>query len=339
LDSVTHIAIGICAGELVAGKKLGKTALLWGAIANSFPDIDVATSLWMNPADSLLAHRGFTHSILFQLLLIPLAAYLLKRLYSKKDFSLNGWMLLIGSNLFLHIFLDALTAYGTGWFEPFSHYRVSFNTIFILDPLFSISFFVGAIILLIKKSNSPTRQRVARTCVIISGSYLLFTMVNKVNVNEKIEDSLTRSKISNENYLSTPTPLNNFLWYIVAHDSNGIHIGYYSIFDEIKNIQFTTIIRNPHLTDSLKGNPDVEKLVRFSQGYYMLEKENDVVIFSDLRMGQLGGWANPAAPFVFRYFLSERPNNSLMIQKGRMEAMQDGAFGKLWNRIKGERNF
>jgi len=339
LDSVTHIAIGICAGELVAGKKLGKTALLWGAIANSFPDIDVATSLWMNPADSLLAHRGFTHSILFQLLLIPLAAYFLKRLYSKKDFSFNGWMLLIGSNLFLHIFLDALTAYGTGWFEPFSHYRVSFNTIFILDPLFSISFIIGAIILLVKKANSPSRQKIARTCVIISGSYLLFTMVNKVNVNEKIEDSLTRSKISNENYLSTPTPLNNFLWYVVAHDSNGIHIGYYSIFDKIKNIQFTTIIRNPHLTDSLKGNSDVEKLVRFSQGYYMLEKENDVVIFSDLRMGQLGGWANPAAPFVFRYFLSERPNNSLMIQKGRMEAMQDGAFGKLWNRIKGERNF
>jgi inner membrane protein len=336
LDSVTHIAIGICAGELLAGKKLGKTALLWGAIANSFPDIDVATSLWMNPAEALLAHRGFTHSILFQLLMIPLAAFLLKRLYRNKDFSFNGWMLLIGSNLFLHIFLDALTAYGTGWFEPFSHYRVSFNTIFILDPLFSISFIVGAIILLIKKSDAPSRQKVARISVIISGCYLLFTMVNKVNVNEKIENSLTRSNISNENYLSTPTPLNNFLWYVVAHDSNGIHIGYYSIFDKSDSIQFIALVHDPHLTDSLKGNADVEKLVRFSQGYYMLEKENDVVIFSDLRMGQLGGWANPKAPFVFRYFLTERPNNSMMIQQGRMQAMQDGAFGKLWRRIKGE---
>ena len=313
--------------------------MLWGAIANSFPDIDVVTSLWMNPADSLLAHRGFTHSFLFQLLLIPLAAYLLKRLYSKNDFSLNGWMLLIGSNLFLHIFLDALTAYGTGWFEPFNHYRVSFNTIFILDPLFSISFIVGAIILVIRKANSPSRQMVARISVVISGSYLLLTMVNKVSVNEMIENSLTRSNISNENYFSTPTPLNNFLWYIVANDPKGIHIGYYSIFDKSDSIQFTTIVRNPHLTDSLKGNADVEKLIRFSQGYYMLEKENDVVVFNDLRMGQLGGWVDPEAPFVFRYFLTERPNNSLMIQKGRMRAMQDGALGKLWNRMRGERNF
>src|SRR6185436_9572713 len=165
----------------------------------------VATSLWMNPADSLLAHRGFTHSILFQLLLIPIAAYFLKRLYNKKVFSLNGWMLLIGSNLFLHIFLDALTAYGTGWFEPFSHYRVSFNTLFILDPFFSISFIVGAIILVIKKVQSPSRQKIALICVTISGCYLLFTMVNKVNVNEMIEKSLTRGNISNENYFSTPT--------------------------------------------------------------------------------------------------------------------------------------
>ena len=335
MDSVTHIAIGICTGELIAGKKLGKTALLWGAVANSIPDIDVATSLWMNPAESLLAHRGFTHSILFQILLIPIAAYFLKRLYSKKDFSFQGWMWLIGINLFLHIFLDAHTAYGTGWFEPFSHYRVSFNTIFILDPLFSISFVVGAIILLIKKTNAHSRLKAAQICVLISGCYLLFTIINKVNVNETIEDSLTRSKISNENYLSTPTPLNNFLWYIVAHDSNGIHIGYYSILDKTDNIQFTTIIRNPHLSDSLKGNEDVQKLVRFSQGYYMLQKENGVVIFSDLRMGQLGGWADPTAPFVFRYFLTERQNNSLMIQQGRMKAMQEGAFGKLFERIKG----
>jgi len=325
----------MCAGELIAGKRLGKKAMLWGAIANNIPDIDVVTSLWMNPADSLLAHRGFTHSILFQLILIPLLSFALLRIYRKKDFSLGDWMFFIGSGLFLHIFLDALTSYGTGWFEPFSHYRVSFNTIFIIDPLFSISFIIGAIALVILKSKSPSRKKVATTTVLISACYLLFTMVNKIHVNEVIERTLTRNKISDENYFSTPTPLNNFLWYIVASDSNGIHIGYYSIFDSSDSIQYTSIIRNPHLADSLKSNEDVRKLVRFSQGYFMLTKENDVLVFSDLRMGQLGGWADPTAPFVFRYFLTERKNNSLMIQRGRFQSMKDGAMGKLWERIKG----
>ncbi|MEO8087768.1 MAG: metal-dependent hydrolase [Bacteroidota bacterium] len=335
MDSITHIAIGICTGELIAGKKLGKKAMLWGAIANSIPDVDVVTSLWMNPADALMAHRGFTHSILFQLLFIPLAAFLLRRLYRKEDFSFNNWMLLIGSGLFLHIFLDALTSYGTGWFEPFSHYRVSFNTLFILDPLFSISFIIGAIVLLIMKKKNPGREKIARIFVIISACYLLFTMINKVRVNEVVEKTLTRNNISNENYFSTPTPLNNFLWYIVASDSNGIHIGYYSIFDHSDSIQYTTILKNPQLDDSLKENEDVQKLVRFSQGFFLLKKENDVVVFSDLRMGQLGGWSDPEAPFVFRYFLTERENNSLMIQKGRMKSMEEGAMWKLWQRIKG----
>jgi inner membrane protein len=325
----------VCTGELIAGRKLGRKAMLWGAIANSIPDIDVVTSLWMNPADALLAHRGFTHSILFQVLLIPLAAYALKRFYSKDFFSFRGWMLLIGSGLFLHIFLDALTSYGTGWFEPFSNYRVSFNTIFILDPLFSVGFIAGAVALLIMKSKNPRREKTARIALLAGACYLVFTMVNKIVVNEKIEDTLTQNNISNENYFSTPTPLNNFLWYIVASDSNGVHIGYHSIFDRTDSIQYTSIIRDPRLADSLKGDEHVQKLVRFSQGYYMLHKENDVVVFSDLRMGQLGGWADPTAPFVFRYFLTERKNNSLMIQKGRMEAMQDGAMLKLLKRIKG----
>lgn len=335
MDSLTHIAIGMCVGELIAGKKLGKKAMLWGAVANNIPDIDVITSLWMNPADSLLAHRGFTHSILFQLLLIPVAAWTLGKLYRKENFSFTNWSVLIGSGLFLHIFLDALTSYGTGWFEPFSHYRVSFNTLFIIDPLFSLSFIAGAIILAIMKVKNPSRPKVARVVILLSGSYLLFTMVNKILVNETIEKTLTKNHISNDNYFTTPTPLNNFLWYIVASDSNGIHIGYYSVFDKTDSIQYASIIRDPHLTDSLKGNEDVKKLVRFSQGYFKLEKENDVVVFSDLRMGQLGGWADPTAPFVFRYFLTERKNNSLVIQRGRMQALQDGAFMKLWERIKG----
>lgn len=336
MDSITHIAIGICTGELIAGKKLGKKAMLWGALANSIPDVDVVTGFWMNPADALLAHRGFTHSILFQLLFLPLAAGLMVRIYRNKKFSFKEWGVLIGSGLFLHIFLDALTAYGTGWFEPFSHYRVSFNVLFILDPLFSIGFWIGAIVLLVMKTTNPSRRKVATVFTLISACYLLFTMINKIMVNEWIEKTLTRDKISDENYFSTPTPLNNFLWYIVASDSNGFHIGYYSIFDKPDSIEYTVILKDAQLDDSLAGNKDVQKLARFSQGYFLLQKEKDQVVFSDLRMGQIGGWADVTSPFVFRYFISKENDNSLSIQRGRMKAMQDGAMVKLWERMKGK---
>ena len=73
MDSITHIALGACMGEAFAGKTLGKKAMIWGAIAQSIPDIDIVTSTWMNTSSNLLSHRGFTHSYLFCALITEMA--------------------------------------------------------------------------------------------------------------------------------------------------------------------------------------------------------------------------------------------------------------------------
>ena len=57
MDSLTHIVLGACIGEAMLGKKLGKKAMLIGAIAQSLPDIDFVAALWLGPAENLLAHR------------------------------------------------------------------------------------------------------------------------------------------------------------------------------------------------------------------------------------------------------------------------------------------
>src|SRR5438552_3734992 len=126
--------------------------MLIGAIANNIPDVDVISSLWLKSPDSLLAHRGFTHSLLFLILFTPLASYYMPKI-SKWSISFRDWLLLIGSGMLIHIFIDAFTTYGTGWFEPFSHYRVSFNTIFIVDPLYTIAPLVAAIALLVMRAT------------------------------------------------------------------------------------------------------------------------------------------------------------------------------------------
>ena len=58
MDSLTHIVLGACVGEVIAGKKLGRKAWLAGAIFQSFPDIDFIAGFWLSPAEDLLAHRG-----------------------------------------------------------------------------------------------------------------------------------------------------------------------------------------------------------------------------------------------------------------------------------------
>ena len=58
MDSITHIALGACIGEAFFEKGFGKKAMLWGALAQSIPDIDFVASFWMSTADDLLAHNG-----------------------------------------------------------------------------------------------------------------------------------------------------------------------------------------------------------------------------------------------------------------------------------------
>ena len=58
MDSITHTVLGACLGQVLAGKKIGKKAMLWGAVANNIPDIDIITSTWMSQADGLMHIEG-----------------------------------------------------------------------------------------------------------------------------------------------------------------------------------------------------------------------------------------------------------------------------------------
>jgi hypothetical protein len=54
-----------------------------------------------------------------------------------------------------------------------------------------------------------------------------------------------------------------------------------------------------------------------------------------MRFGQIGGWVNPQAAFVFTYHIEENDNNRANINQGRFEAATGEAFKSLIERIKG----
>src|SRR3954464_8348976 len=107
MDSLTHVAIGACIGELFLGKKIGKKAMLYGAIAASIPDIDFVASFWSSTADDLMVHRGFTHSFLFGVLFILAIAFLLRHRHRVENIPIKIWLLFIGTEIASHLFLDA----------------------------------------------------------------------------------------------------------------------------------------------------------------------------------------------------------------------------------------
>lgn len=334
MDTITHTVIGICAGELIAGKQLGKKAMLYGALANNIPDIDVFSGFWLHTPSSLLAHRGFTHSLLFAIIFSPLLAYVFRKIYKNKPVSYFQWLLIFGSGILTHIFIDAFTTYGTGWFEPFNHTRVSFNTLFIIDPLFSIPVLIGAIILLLLKNNSTKRRPWAKWTLVASSIYFIFAAFNKLYIDHVVERSLATQHIQYDNYMAAPTPLNNILWYIVVKNGSMYYLGYYSLFDANTYIAYQTVHRNDSLLTGVTDLAKLHKLMRFSDGYYVISKQDSSIIFSDMRFGQDGGWYKKDAPFAFNFILQQSGNRSAA-RKTAFKAANKEGFLKLLERMEG----
>ena len=146
---------------------------------------------------------------------------------------------------------------------------------------------------------------------------------------------LSRQNIQYTNYFSTPAPLNNFLWYLVAKNDTGFFLGYHSMFDKTDEIDLNYRPKNENLLSGLETDNDLLKLKRFSKGYYSSEKINDTLFINDLRFGTTGGWKDPSADFVFRYCLEKDANNDLVIQRGRFKSAGKDALTSLWKRICG----
>ena len=306
-----------------------------GAVAQSVPDIDFVAGLWSGTAENLLAHRGFTHSILFILLFSPLLALLAERWRRPHDIPLKKWILFFAVQGFIHLLIDGMNVYGVGWFEPFSHHRVSYNWIYVADPFYSVWLGIAFVVLLFMKQANPRRGWWRRFGVGLSSIYLLYCGLNKIKIDSDVRDIFREQQIAYTHYFTTPTPLNNWLWYVVAATDSGYQIGYRSVYDREKKIDFHFVPRNGSLLEPVAGNEDLQKLLRFSKGYYSVENRNDTLVFNDLRFGQMIGWRDLRAPFAFYYYLQHPTENKMLVQRGRFAGWDPDAFRSLLKRIRG----
>lgn len=336
MDSLTHIALGAVIGEVLAGKSLGKRAMVIGAAAQSLPDIDFVLGFFNTPVDDLLAHRGITHSFLFGVLATIGLAYLMKRfIRGDDDFTVKHWMLFLGAEILMHLTLDSLNSYGTGLFEPFTNQRISFNVIFVADPFFTIWSLAAMTMLISMRRSNPKRLKLATLTLLISAGYMTVCLLNKSIINSRAERTFAHAGLKPKNYFTSPTPLNNMLWYIVAEADSGFYIGYSSVFDREKNIHLEYYPQNNHLLKSVSNQDDATKLKQFSQGYYTIETVEETVVLNDLRFGQIAGWDTPRAKFIFYFFLEKPDMNQLVVQRGRFTGWNKKTAYSFWKRIKG----
>ena len=165
--------------------------------------------------------------------------------------------------------------------------------------------------------------------------YLAYCLFNKATINADVKIILQKQQISYTRYFTTPAPLQNWLWFVAAGNDSGYHVGFRSLFDRRKEISFQYFPRNDSLLQAVNAYEDLQKLIRFSQEFYTVEKWNDTVVFNDLRFGQIIGWEKPREKFVFHYFLQHSTDNTLVVQRGRFAGWNWAVAKNLLIRIKG----
>ena len=335
MDSITHVALGAIIGEAIAGKSLGKRAMFLGAIAQSIPDIDFLAAFWLPATDNLLVHRGFTHSFLFGIIVTIILAVIFERWHRPQKIPLSTWFFFWGGEIFIHLLLDACNAYGVGWFEPFAHQRISFHILFVADPFFSVWGGIALLMLMTLGSKSTLRRFWIYFGLGLTSVYFIYAIINKTIIHRETERTLANQHIAYKRFFATPTPFNNWLWYVIVENDSGFLITNRSVFDDRPDFKFNYFPQQKSLLAGIQDQEDVQQLLRFSQGYYTIEQLSDTLVFNDLRFGQIAGWHDPKAKFVFHYYLNYPEANLLVIQRGRFSNWNRKTFRSMIKRIKG----
>ena len=169
----------------------------------------------------------------------------------------------------------------------------------------------------------------------LSGLYLLYCLVNKAKIDSDVKDILQKQQISYTRYFTTPAPLQNWLWYVVAGTDSGYYTGFRSLLDNRREIDFQYFPRNDSLLKPMKDHEDLQELIRFSQQLYTVENWGDTLVFNDLRFGQVIGWQDPRGRFAFHYFLQHPEDNTLVVQRGRFAGWNRQSALSFLKRIKG----
>lgn len=311
MDSLTQITLGAAVGEAVGGREAGAKAPLWGAALGTLPDLDVLANPFLTEAQSLLFHRGPSHSLLLIALLTPLLAAGLARLHREGP-SWTRWAVLVGAVLLTHVGLDCLTSYGTQLFWPFTRTPVIVGSIFIIDPLYTIPLAAGLLTAL--RWDPPTRpRRLANYAgLAVSSVYLLLTLFNKQHVHETFTTALENQAVSAEQVLTKPTAFNNLLWMGIAEGDDGFHVGYYSLLDDDRTIFFRYVPKRHHLLGEAIDNPFVERLRWFSRGYFTVRKTaSGALTVQDLRFGRTDLGLTNDGKYIFTFSLERNDEGTI----------------------------
>ncbi|WP_110666520.1 metal-dependent hydrolase [Salinicola halophilus] len=301
MDSLTQACLGAAVAGVVM-PRLGRRGLLLGAALGTLPDLDVVIDYGDAVADYTL-HRSFSHSLF---VLTGLATLLAggTRLWGRTRAlaTFGHWWCLFTLCLVTHPLLDAFTTYGTQLLWPIPMRPISWSSLFIIDPLYTLTLLVGIVAFMIR----PRYHRTLVACLGASCLYIAFSLWAQASVESRIARELAERGIEPVDVLVQSAPLTALLWRVTAVADGVALEGWASVFDGDAPIALTPWPLGERWRGAAQATANGRRLAWFAAPYLRYRVSDagpnaERLEATDIRLGLPG-----THPFVFA--LAEREN-------------------------------
>lgn len=315
MDTLTHAMIGSAIAEAGFRSRLGRGAILAGAVFASLPDTDIFLSLSRDPVAMLRYHRAASHSLILACIAAPILGWLAYRIFSRKG-SYILWSLLALLALFSHDLLDLCTTWGTEVLYPFSDRRYALDALPIIDPLIAIPLLSSFLLMLFTRK---LRMRQILSGLVLCWCFIYATIGYTLS-REAI--NLTRESapagFSVEKSKAIPNTGTILLWHVVLKDKNGefYTASVSSLNQRIFNNRLYKAQTSPQIEQIL--NSDKFAVIRRAADDLLLAKENNTpnqITFIDMRYAMLDPAGASIPMFFFKVILDHGGKNILRVER------------------------
>lgn len=295
MDSLSQIVLGASMAHVVLGGKLGRRALLLGAVGGTLPDLDVLVP-YADAIESFTYHRSWSHSLFVLTLISFPVAWLCKRFIRMADVPYARWWLASWLVLVTHPLLDGFTVYGTQIWWPLDVSPTAWGSVFIIDPIYTLPLVIG-VAMAWRRRWSQARPVVVASLLISTG-YLGWTLFAQHVTQQRVAATLARSDITASHVLIAPLPF-SLLWRVVVVTDEHYLEGYGSLLDSEPQIDLQRYDNGRQSCKQWLALGPVQRMDWFTNGLFALSVRGDQLVLTDLRMGIEGD-------YVFEFAVAER---------------------------------
>jgi inner membrane protein len=287
------------------GRRLGKQALVWGALFALLPNLELLLFPLLDTARELAWRRGPAHSLPVMALGSWGIARWLEKFWKREKISRRDAALFVAAAWGAHLLVDCLTVAGAALFWPVSSRRVTFNLLHPDDFLITIPLVAAVAALAVlpepalkktrgKKAPTPSRRGSAcRWGLGLSAGYVLLAACLKFVASAGFGADLARRGTEPKRRMESPFPNNPLLWRSVVDRGEDLWVGYRSVFEfRAPPVRWTVYPQGADALANVKDMRETRTLVRLTDGWWISRPHAKGAWLGDLRLPEVRTWGS-----------------------------------------------